>query len=201
MKLRASTGGIALALILSSCGGSTATSQSRPTRAKPPQETAIHIDGEPAQGDYVTATDASGIRFLVPASAVGNDHGHTFDVGPVASNAPGRTAGRAVGSHGAIVASATAVMPASAHVELYMTGQAGHDITLSWTADCGWTQQGRAAVGGNGGHGQAVLRMPAVAPVRLPQITNPAGVPSCYLSATAEERSVTHHARLEIIDY
>lgn len=66
---------------------------------------------------------------------------------------------------------------------------------------CGWTQQGRAALGGNGGHGQAVLRMPAVVPVRLPQITDQAGVPSCYLSATAQERSFTHQAHLEIIDY
>jgi hypothetical protein len=64
---------------------------------------------------------------------------------------------------------------------------------------CGWTQEGKAAVGGTGGQGMEILRSPAVTMVKLPRING--GVPSCYLAATASTTTFTRRLRLAIIDY
>lgn len=168
------------------CGGSAAPSQPAP----------VHVNGERARGDYVFETDASGTRFLVPVAVLAGQRGATFDVAAsageqdnVLTNAPYRV----------IVTSATAFVPHSARIELLITGDPGRRVVLSWQETCGWTQEGKARVGGTGGQGSELLRSPAVNLVKLPAIRG--GVPSCYLGATVAATAMTHRVRVAIIDY
>jgi hypothetical protein len=192
MRVRGLASVVGVALIAASCGGG----GSRPSRGG-----AIHLDGKPAQGDYVVEADASGARFLVPAPFLAGQGSRTFDVaaptGVIVGEPP--NAITVPPPYRIAVASATAILPHSAHVELLATGESGRRFALSWEETCGWTQQGSADVGGTGGQGLEILRSPAVTLVKLPPIHG--GVPSCYLAATASTTTVTRRLRVAIIDY
>jgi hypothetical protein len=184
---------LVVALIAAGCGGS----------RTPSRGAAIHLDGKRAQGDYVFETAASGARFLVPAPVLAAQGSQEFDVGAATGAAtvgvPTNTITTAPAAYRAVVASATAVVPHSAHVEVIATGEPGRRFALSWEETCGWTQEGQSAVGGTGGQGMEILRSPAVTLVKLPRIDG--GVPSCYLAATASTTTFTPRLRLAIIDY
>jgi hypothetical protein len=184
---------VGVALIAAGCGAS-----SRPSRGA-----GVHLDGKRAQGDYVFETDASGARFLVPAPILAGQRSQAFDVAAPASSAtvgePANVITTAAPPYRAVVASATAVVPHAAHVEILVSGEPGRRFALSWEETCGWTQEGQGAVGGTGGQGMEILRSPAVALVKLPRIDG--GVPSCYLAATASTTTFTRRMRLAIIDY
>jgi hypothetical protein len=183
---------VGVALIAAGCGGS----------VTPSRGSAIHVDGKRAQGDYVFEADASGTRFLVPAPVLASQGSHVFDV-PVPARARVGEADNAIAAtapaYRVVVASATAIVRHSAHVEVLTTGEPGRRFALSWEETCGWTREGQAAVGGRGGQGMEILRSPAVTLVNLPPIHG--GVPSCYLAATASTRTFTRRMRLAIIDY
>ena len=192
MIVRALSAIVGVALIAAGCGGSPA----------PPRSVAIHLDGKRARGDYLFETDASGAQFLVPASVVAGQGSRAFDVAaPTQAIAgdPNDTVTIVPAPYRAIVASADAVVPHSAHVEVLATGEPGRRLALSWEETCGWTQEGKAAVGGAGGQGMKILRSPAVTLVKLPRITH--GVSSCYVAATASTSTFTRRVRLTIIDY
>jgi hypothetical protein len=192
MSLRGLSAVVGVALIAAGCGGS-------PT---PSRGAAIHLDGKRAQGNYVFETDASGVRFLVPAPDLTGQGSQVFDVAAptrATVDEPNNTITIAPPPYRFAVASATAVVPHSAHVEVLVTGAPGGRFALSWEETCGWTQEGKAAVGGTGGQGIEILRSPAVTLVKLPRIHG--GIPSCYLAATASTRTFTHRLRLTIIDY
>jgi hypothetical protein len=183
---------VGFALIAAACGGSPHS----------PRSGGVHLDGRPAQRDYVFETDASGTRFLVPAPVLAGQRGQTFQVAAPARPTVGVQGNAVAGPPPAYrvgVASDTAVVPHSAHVEILATGDAGNRFALSWTETCGWTQHGRAAVGGTGGQGMEMLRTPAVTLVKLPRIHH--GVASCYLAATASARTFTPRLHLMIVDY
>ena len=93
----------------------------------------------------------------------------------------------------AIVASATAVVPHSAHLELLATGEPGRQFSLSWEETCR-TQEGNIA-----GQGIETQLSPAVTMVKLPRANG--GGSSCYLAATASTTTLTRRVRLAIIDY
>jgi hypothetical protein len=192
MALRGLSCVILVALVAAGCGGASA----------PPKSAAIHLDGKRAQGDYVFETDASGLRFLLPATVLAGQGSQAFDVaapGRVTVGEPPKEIVGPGGPYQAGVASATAVVPRAAHVEVLATGDPGRRFALSWEETCGWTQEGKAAVGGTGGQGMEVLRSPAVTMVKLPRINT--GVPSCYVAANASTTSFTTRMRLAIIDY
>jgi hypothetical protein len=192
MSVRGLWGVVGVALIAAGCGGS-------PTR---PRGAAIHLDGKRTQGNYVFETDASGVRFLVPAPVLAGQGSQAFDVAaPTRATVgePNSTVTIVPPPYRFAVASATAIVPHSAHVEVLATGEPGRLFALSWEETCGWTQEGNAAVGGTGGQGIEILRIPAVTLVKLPRING--GVPSCYLAATASTRTFTRRMRLAIIDY
>jgi hypothetical protein len=192
MTVRVLSAVIGVSLIAVGCGGSSTRSQ----------QTAIHLDGTRAHGDYVFETDASGTRFLVPSAVLAGQGNQAFDVAaPTTATVgePNNTVTTGPRPYRAISASATAVVPHSAHVEILATGEPGRRIALSWEETCGWTQQGKAAAGGTGAHGVETLRSPAVTLVRLPRISS--GVPSCYIAATALTTTFTRRVRLAIIDY
>jgi hypothetical protein len=194
MTVRGLSAVLGVAVIAAGCGGSRT-----PSRGEP-----IHLDGKRAQGDYVFETGASGARFLVPAPVLAGQGSQAFDVAAAPTGAatvgePSNTITTAPAAYRAGVASATAVVPHSAHVEILATGEPGRRFALSWEETCGWTQEGQAAVGGTGGQGMEILRSPAVTLVKLPRIDG--GVPSCYLAATASTTTLTRHLRLAIIDY
>jgi hypothetical protein len=181
-----------VALVATACGGS----------RTPPRSAAIHLDGKRAQGDYVLETDASGARFLVPATVLAGQGKQAFDVASPTRATPDEPSNTVTGvapPFRVVIASATAVVPHSAHVEILATGESGRRFELSWVETCGWTQDGKAAVGGRGGQGREVLRTPAVTLVKLPRING--GVTSCYLAATAATGTFTRGLRLTIIDY
>jgi hypothetical protein len=96
-------------------------------------------------------------------------------------------------SYRAIVASATAVVPHSAHLELLATGEPGRQFSLSWEETCR-TQEGNIA-----GQGIETQLSPAVTMVKLPRANG--GGSSCYLAATASTTTLTRRVRLAIIDY
>jgi hypothetical protein len=192
MSVRGVSGVVAVALIVAGCGGS-------PT---PKRDAVIHLNGKRAQGNYVFETDASGTRFLVPAPVMAGQGSQAFEVTAPAKatvGEPNNTSITAPAPYQAIVASATAVVPHSAHVEILDTGEPGRRFSLSWTETCGWTQEGKAAVGGTGGAGTETLRSPAVTLVKFPPIHG--GVSSCYLAATASTTTFTRRLRLTIVDY
>ena len=192
MTIRGVSAVVGVALIAAGCGGS-------PT---PSPRAAIHLDGRRAQGDYVFETDASGARFLVPAPVLAGQGSQAFDVAaPTRATVgePNNTIATVPPPYRAIVASATAVVPYSAHVEVLATGEPGRRFALFWEETCGWTQEGKAAVGGTGGQGMEILRSPAVTLVKFPRLNG--GVPSCYVAATASTRTFTRRMRLAIIDY
>jgi hypothetical protein len=183
---------VGLALVAAGCGGS----------AQPPRSGGVHLDGRRAPSDYVFETDSSGARFLVPALVLAGQRGQTFQVAAPARPTVGAPSPAVTGPPPGYrfgVASDTAVVPHSAHVEILATGDPGNRFALSWTETCGWTQHGRAAEGGTGGQGMEVLRTPAVTLVKLPRIHH--GVGLCYLGATASARTFTRRLRLMIIDY
>lgn len=183
---------VGVALIMAGCGGS-------PT---PKRDAVIHLDGKRAQGNYVFETDASGTGFLVPAPLMAGQGSRGFEVTalPTATvGEPNNTSITAPAPYRVVVASATAVVPYSAHVEILAYGEPGRRFSLSWTETCGWTLQGKAAVGGTGGQGIETLRSPAVTLVRFPPIHG--GVSSCYLAATASTTTSTRRLRLTIVDY
>ena len=94
----------------------------------------------------------------------------------------------------AVVASATAVVPGSARVEILATGESGRRLSLSWDETC------RSQAGNNtGGQGIETLRSPAVALVKLPRVKG--RVSSCYLAATASAKTFSRRVRLAILDY
>ena len=190
MRVRGLLSIAALVLLAAGCGGGSVT----------PKSAGVHLNGKRAQGNYVFETAASGTRFLLPASLLAVQGNRAVDV--VAPALPNATHGAVtIGGPGYRygVASATAVVPHSAHVEVLATGDPGRRFALSWEETCGWTQHGQAAEGGTGAQGSATLRSPAVTLVRLPRISG--GVPSCYLAATASAASFTHRLHLAIIDY
>ena len=192
MSVRGLSAAIGVALIAVGCGGS----------STPSQRAAIHLDGKRAQGSYVLETDASGARFLVPAPILAGQGSQAFDVAaPTQATVgePNTTITTPALPYRAIVASATAVVPHSAHVEVLVTGEPGRRFELSWEETCGWTQNGKAAAGGTGAQAIEIMRSPAVALVKLPRITE--GVPSCYLAATALTTTFTRRMRVTIIDY
>jgi hypothetical protein len=83
--------------------------------------------------------------------------------------------------------------------EVDRRGSPGVGSSSPWVETCGWTQDGKAAVGGRGGQWSQVLRSPAVTLVKLPRSNG--GVTSCYLAATAATGTFTRGLRLTIIDY
>jgi len=192
MTVRGLAGVVGVALIAVGCGGARA----------PLRDSAIHLNGKRAHGDYVFEADASGARFLVPAPPVAGQGSQAFDVAApneVTVGEPTNTVTTAAPPYRFAVASATAIVPHRAHVEVLATGEPGRRFALSWEETCGWTQEGKAAVGGSGGQGMEILRSPAVTLVKLPRIND--GVGSCYLAATASTTAVTRRLRLAIIDY
>jgi hypothetical protein len=189
MPVRGLWGVTVVALIAAGCGAGT-----------PRRSAGVHLNGKRVPGDYVFETDGSGARFLVPAITFAGQGRWTFDVArprraSVGPNPPTNPAS----PYRVGVASATAVVPHSARVELLATGEPGRRFTLSWEETCGWTQEGSGAVGGIGGRGTLILRSPAVTLVKLPRISG--GVPSCYLAAGASTATFTRHLHLAIIDY
>jgi hypothetical protein len=192
MSVRGVSGVAAVALIAAGCGGSA-------TRVR---DAVIHLNGKRAQGNYVFETGASGARFLVPAPVLAGQGSQAFEVSAPARatvGEPNNTSITAPAPYRAIVAWATAVVPRSAHVEVLATGAPGRRFSLSWEETCGWTRDGKAAVGGTGGQGIETLRSPAVMLVNFPPIHG--GVSSCYLAATASTTTFTRRMRLTIIDY
>ncbi len=185
-------GVVVVALAAAGCGGT----------STPPRSEAIHLDGKRAHGDFVFETDASGRRFLVPATILAGQASRAFDVEAPSSatiGEPPSALPTGPGVYKAIVASTTAVVPHSAHIEVLATGESGGRFALSWTDTCGWTQEGKAAVGGTGGRGMLIVRSPAVTLVKVPRIKG--GVHSCYLAATAQAPAFTRRLHLAIIDY
>jgi hypothetical protein len=183
---------LGVGLIAAGCGGS----------STPARDAVVHLNGKSVQGNYVFETDASGARFLVPAPVLAGHGNREFDVAAPTTATVGEPTDTIITAprpYRAIVASATAVVPHSAHVEVLATGEPGRRFSLSWEETCGWTQEGKAAVGGTGGQGIETLRSPAVTLVKLPRANG--GVPSCYLSATASTKTFTRRVRLAIIDY
>lgn len=181
---------LAGAIALAGCGGSAA-------RRSP---AIVHVDGKRAQGDYVSETAASGARFLVPTSTLAAQGSRTFEIAVSSAPTAGRPGHVTTADTRAYrwgVASATAVVPHSAHVEVLATGDAGHRFKLSWEGTCGLTRDGGAS--GGAGQGIEILRTPAVMLVKLPRVN--AGGPSCYLATAAATTSFTRHLRLTIIDY
>jgi len=167
-----------LGLMISACG-----SGSRGHRA-------VHFNGH-ASGSYVSETSASGTTFLLPAADVAQQGSQTFEVLDAANgNAPSRgpIGPSSLGSfYTAIVASATAVVPHDAHVELVATGTPGGRFAVQWTDTCG----------ANGGDGSLVLRSPAVVNLSLPHST---GNKTCYVAAMAATHTfITLH--LGILDH
>ena len=116
---------LGVALIAAGCGGS----------GTPARGAAIHLDGKRAQGDYVFETGASGARFLVPAPVLAAQGGQVFDVGAPTGAAtagePTNTITTAPPAYRAVVASATAVVPHAAHVEVLATGEPGRRSRLA----------------------------------------------------------------------
>jgi hypothetical protein len=97
-----------------------------------------------------------------------------------------------------IVASATAVVPRDAHVELLATGRLSQQFALQWTDTCGGQRVGRHGVaGGNGGSGELALRSPAVVKLKLPPST---GIDTCYVAEVATPRKFISF-RVGILDY
>lgn len=192
MAIRGVSTVVGLALIAGGCGGSTTPSRSE----------SIHLDGKRASGDYVFETDASGARFLVPAPVLAGQGGQAFDVvAPTKATfgEPNNTVTDAPPPYSVAVASATANVPHSAHVEILATGQPGRRFALSWEDTCGFTKGGKAAAIYTGGAGLVILSSPAVTLVKLPRIDG--GVRFCYLAATAGTTTFTRRLRLAIIDY
>ena len=183
---------VGLALIAGGCGGSTTPSRTE----------SIHLDGKRAPGDYVFETDASGARFLVPAPVLAGQGSQAFDVAAptrATFGEPNNTVTTAPPPYRVLVATATATVPHSAHVEILATGEPGRRFALSWEDTCGLTKAGKGAAIYTGGAGLVILSSPAVTLVKLPRING--GVSSCYLAATAGTRTFTRRLRLAIIDY
>jgi hypothetical protein len=192
MRVRGVASVVVVTLVAAGCGGAAAP---RPSEA-------IHLNGKSTQADYVVEANASGARFLVPAGVLAGQGSQVFDVAApteVTVGEPANTTIAAPPPYRVGVASTTAVVPHSAHVELLVTGDPGRRFAVSWEETCGGTQHGTAASGGVGGGGLEVLRSPAVALVKLPRITG--GVASCYLAATAGATTFTRRVQLAIIDY
>lgn len=133
----------------------------------------------------------------IVAGCGGTAASHQVTTAKVGSQASNLIATDVAATYRVVVASATGVVPHSAHVEVRATGAPRRRFALRWETTCGWTQQGQAAVGGTGGHGGAILRSPAVTLIRLPRISS--GVPSCYLAATASMAKFTRGLHLAIV--
>jgi hypothetical protein len=177
---------LGVALIAAGCGGS----------RTPSRDAVIHLNGKRVQGNYVFETDASGARFLVPAPVLAGQGNRAFDVAAPATAAVGEPTNTVITApppYRATVASATAVVPHSAHVEVLATGEPGRRFSLSWEETC------RTQEGNIGGQGIETLRSPAVTMVKLRRASG--GVSSCYLAATASTNTFTRRVRLAIIDY
>ena len=192
MTVRALASVVVVALITAGCGGASA----------PPGRRAVHVNGKRVQGDYVLETDASGLRFLVPASVVAGQGNQAFQVAAPTTATVGEASGTittAAPPYRAIDASATGVVPQSAHVELLATGEPGRRFALSWEDTCGGALTGNGSARYVGAQGLEMLRSPAVTLVKLPPAHG--GVSSCYLAATATTTSYTRRLHLAIIDY
>jgi hypothetical protein len=178
---------LGVALIATGCGGT----------AAPSRDSVIHLNGQRARGNYVFETDASGARFIVPAPVLARHGNQAFDLAAPTTAIVGEpvdTAITAPAPYRAIVASATAVVPHSARVEILTTGEPGRRFSLSWDETC------RSHAGNNtAGQGIETLRSPAVALVTLPRVKG--RVASCYLAATASTQTLSRRMRLAIIDY
>jgi hypothetical protein len=147
-------------------------------------------------GNYVFETDASGVRFIVPAPVLADQGSQAFEVAaPTTAPAgePSDTVITAPPPYRAVVASATAVVPHSARVELLTTGETAGQFSLSWEETC-WSEGRNAA-----GHGIETMRSPAVMLVTLPRVNG--RVSSCYLAATASTKTASGRLHLAIIDY
>src|SRR5579864_4177494 len=129
MAVRGLSAVIGVTLLIAGCGGS----------SSPPASGVVHLNGRLAQGDYVFETDASGVRFLLPAPLLADQGNQAFDVAAptaVTVGEPNNTITIGPHPYGVIVASATAVVPHSARVEVLATGAPGRRFALSWEETC-----------------------------------------------------------------
>ena len=116
-------GVVAVARVVTGCGGSPA----------PSRDAVIHLNGRRTQGNYVFEMAASGARFLVPAPVLAGQGSQAFEVSAparVTVGEPDNTSITAPAPYRVTVASATAVVPRSAHVEVLATGEPGRRFSL-----------------------------------------------------------------------